>query len=213
MRDVKVAVAFDDAFHRYFTDTLDLLELNGAVLRDFSPLADADLPAGTDVVYLGCGHVERFAAALAANPCMIAALRRHGSGGGRIYAEGGAAGYLCDKIELETGESIPMCGILPAVARHRSHGATPTLVDVSLSEQCWLGAKGYHLRGYRNRHWRMESISPHWSIANRIATERPTLDSDLLCRDNVIASQVHLNLVAQPHLLSSFAPATAIAPV
>ena len=54
-----VAIAYDEAFNRYFQDTLDLLELRGASIVDFSPLRDESLPHGTDLVYLGCGHPER----------------------------------------------------------------------------------------------------------------------------------------------------------
>src|SRR5690606_16917227 len=51
---VRVAVAYDEAFHCYFPDALDMLELSGAEVRIFSPLHDDRLPAETDIVYLGC---------------------------------------------------------------------------------------------------------------------------------------------------------------
>ena len=43
---VQVAVAYDDAFHCYFPDTLDMLEMRGATVRVFSPLRDECLPRG-----------------------------------------------------------------------------------------------------------------------------------------------------------------------
>ena len=205
MNKLKVAVAFDDAFHTYFADTLDLLELNGAELRDFSPIADPDLPADTDVVYLGCGHVERFADALAANPCMIAALRRHARDGGRIYAEGGGAAYLCNQVEFDSGECIQMCGVIPAVARCLPVPRPAEFAEISLTNDCWLGRFGDRLRGYRNGRWVMEPMGPHWTLGGNLAARSLATHSEMLGRDHVIASQVHLNLVAQPHLLSSFA--------
>ena len=211
LQDLRVAVAFDDAFHNYFPDTLDLLELNGAQLRDFSPLADPDLPSGTDVVYLGCGHVERFAESLAANPCMIAVLRRHARCGGRIYAEGGGAAYLCHQMEFDTGECFQACGIIPAVAKHVDNPQPSELVEVTLSNDCWLGERAEVLRGYRNAQWRMEPMGPHWSLGSNPSARTLTSHSEMLCRDHVIASQVHLNLVAQPHLLGAFAAASSAA--
>ena len=205
LQQLKVAVAFDDAFHDYFSDTLDLLELNGAELSVFSPIADPDLPPDTDIVYLGCGHVDRFAPALSANPCMIAALRRHARSGGKIYAEGGGAAYLCNQAEFDSGDVVQMCGIIPAVARLRQATRTPDLVEVALAHDCWLGQSGHRLRGYRNDRWTMEPMGPHWSLGGNINAQTLTSHSEMLCRDHVIASQVHLNLVAQPHLLASFA--------
>src|SRR6185369_4906088 len=86
---VRIAIAFDDCFHCYFPDTLEQLELQGALVRDFSPLRDEALPHDTDIVYLGCGHPERYAGALGENHCLMTALRNHLCSGKRIYAAGG----------------------------------------------------------------------------------------------------------------------------
>src|SRR5690606_21378146 len=94
-RPLTVAVAYDEAFRCYFPDTLDLLEHLGATVVDFSPLRDEALPLGTDIVYFGCGHPERYAEALASNHCMMLAIREHVCAGRRIYAEGGGVAYLC----------------------------------------------------------------------------------------------------------------------
>ena len=116
LAEVTVAVAYDDAFNCYFPDTLDLLELQGATVKVFSPLTDAELPEGTEVVYLGCGHPERCAEALAANRCLVSALCDHVLQGGRVYAEGGGLAYLCEEIATPKGQRWPMVGVLPAVA-------------------------------------------------------------------------------------------------
>ena len=73
--------------------------MRGAVVVDFSPLRDERLPEGTDIVYLGCGHPEVYAAELSANHCMKLSLRNHIRSGGRIYAEGGGLAYLCQQME------------------------------------------------------------------------------------------------------------------
>ena len=101
--NVRVAVAYDDAFHCYFPDTLDMLELRGATVRVFSPLRDESLPPETDIVYLGCGSPQDHAEALAANHCMMTALKEHVCSGRRIYAEGGGLAYLCQHVETADG--------------------------------------------------------------------------------------------------------------
>ncbi|HWA98163.1 MAG TPA: hypothetical protein VG713_06705, partial [Pirellulales bacterium] len=67
-----VAMAYDDAFHSHFPDTLDLLEMLGAHVVDFSPLHDESLPLGVDLVYLGCGRPDLYAEQLSNNACMRA---------------------------------------------------------------------------------------------------------------------------------------------
>ncbi len=128
---LSLAVAYDEAFNCYFPDTLDWLELRGASVVDFSPLREESLPAGTDIVYLGCGQPERHAAALAENHCMKAALRNHLRAGRRIYAEGGGLAYLCQQMESLDGVSETDGGDYPgrravdalplAAAADRSH--------------------------------------------------------------------------------------------
>ena len=99
-----IAVAYDSVFNCYFPDTLEALESLGATVVDFSPLRDDRLPEGADLVYLGCGHPERYAAELSLNHCMKLALRNHLRGGGRIYSEGGGMAYLCQHLASpETG--------------------------------------------------------------------------------------------------------------
>ncbi|HEV3025123.1 MAG TPA: hypothetical protein VGX76_21780, partial [Pirellulales bacterium] len=121
---ITVAVAFDKAFNCYFPDTLDLLEMLGAKVIDFSPLRDEVLPE-CDVVYLGCGHPERAAEALTGNHCMLLAMRNHVRSGGRVYAEGGGLAYLCEHLVTPDGRTVPMVGVLPAVARYAAQPQSP----------------------------------------------------------------------------------------
>jgi cobyrinic acid a,c-diamide synthase len=203
MAGLTVAVAYDEAFGCYFPDTLDLLELGGATLEDFSPLADEELPADTNIVYLGCGNPQRVAERLAANPCMIAALRRYARQGGRIYAEGGGLAYLCQQLEFPDGRRVPMTGLIPAIARYEESPPAPTPAEVTLASDCWLGRAGRALRGYRNSRWRIEPIGPVETLA-----QEPASRFDLLRHREVIGSRIHLSLVAQPHLVESFSAAT-----
>ena len=52
-RGFRVAYAHDEAFGRYFPDTLEALEALGADLVEFSPLRDERLPHGVDLVMIG----------------------------------------------------------------------------------------------------------------------------------------------------------------
>src|SRR5262249_39015004 len=93
-RGFRVAYAQDEAFGRYFPDTMEALEALGADLQEFSPLRDERLPDGVDLVMIGCGMPDPHAEMLASNFSMMAALRQHVCEGQRIYCEGGGAAYL-----------------------------------------------------------------------------------------------------------------------
>ena len=197
-RPLTVAVAFDAAFNGYFPDTLDLLELRGAKVVDFSPLRDELLPEA-DIVYLGCGHPEFEAETLAANHCMLLALRNHVRGGRRVYAEGGALAYLCEHLETPKGDFLPMLGILPAIARLNRQRTPLRPVEVTLAKDTWLASAGTPLRGYLNSNWSLEPSAP---LGECLA--EPGHEGDLLEQFQVVASRMHLNFAAQPGVLDRF---------
>jgi cobyrinic acid a,c-diamide synthase len=194
-----VAVAYDNAFHCYFPDTLDLLEARGARLRDFSPLRDEALPDDVDVVYIGCGSPEKFADPLSGNHCMKQALRSFAAAGGRVYAEAGGLAYLCQQMVLPTGRRLPMVGALPAVASRVAQPQPPQPAEATLRADNWLAERGSRLRGYLNSNWRIQPIGP----LVRLAKEEP-LHTSLVSRDGVIGSRLHLNFAAQPNFLRRF---------
>lgn len=196
---VTVAVAFDEAFHGYFPDALDLLEARGARVVDFSPLHDESVPAGSDVVYLGCGQPQRFARRLADNHCMLTSLRSHISAGRRIYAEGGGAAYLCHMVETPDGQRCPMVGALPAVAKWNDTARPAQPVELTMATPSWLGGIGARLRGYVRSDWQMEPLG---NLAGFVA-ERGH-ERDVCGRRRAVGSRMHLNLAAQPDLLHRF---------
>lgn len=197
-RPLTVAVAFDSAFNCYFPDTLDLLELRGAKVIDFSPLRDEVLPEA-DIVYLGCGHPELEAETLAANHCMLLALRNHVRGGRRVYAEGGGLAYLCEHMETPRGEFEPMLGVLPAVARLNRQRSAPRPIEATIARDNWLGRAGTPLRGYLNSNWLLE---PTGALGELLGDAGGELD--LVGQFQVVGSRMHLNFAAQASVLDNF---------
>jgi cobyrinic acid a,c-diamide synthase len=194
-----VAIAYDEAFNCYYPDSLDLLELRGASVVDFSPLRDENLPPQVDVVYFGCGHPERFAAALSENHCMAAALRSHLCAGRRIYGEGGGAAYLCHQMETPAGDLKRMAGVLPAVARFERNPSPVRPMEITLARSNWLGDQGTRLRGYRSSFWRFEPAGDLVGFAG----EREH-DFDMIGNFRAVGSLLHLHFAAQPKCLDRF---------
>ncbi len=196
---ITVAIAFDDAYNCYFPDTLELLELHGANICTFSPLQDERLPTGTDLVYFGCGHAQRYAQALSENHCMKQSLRSHVCRGGRIYAEGCGLAYLAQQVEMHNGRRLMMSGVLPAIATLNPHARSAEPVELTMAQDNWLGEASTRVRGYLNSHWSLQPTGPLASFALE-----PSHRYDLVGYRQVIGSRLHLNFAAHPSFLGSF---------
>ncbi len=197
-RPLRVAMAYDDAFHCYFPDAMDQLELLGAEVMDFSPLRDDRLPPDIGLVLFGCGHPEQFYHPLAENCCLASALKKHVESGGRLYAEGGGLAYLGQSIRLANGQQLPMSGVLPIEASIEAEMQPPRAVELELTRECWLGEIGSVVRGYRTGFWK---IKPLDSSARCIADDAAT-DFDVLAYQNAVGSRVHVNFAMQAPLMN-----------
>jgi len=201
-RRFRVAYAQDEAFGRYFPDTIEALEALGADLIEFSPLRDERLPVGVDLAMIGYGMPDRHADELASNVSMIAALREHVCRGRRIYSEGGGTAYLGRMMIIE-GRRIPGAGILPFDAELSSHPHSPAPVTRTLLRDCWLGPRGTTVRGYKSGRWRLiPSIEKFECPAcfGALAAE-----GDWFYHHHAVGSLLHLHLGALPEVVNAFA--------
>jgi cobyrinic acid a,c-diamide synthase len=216
---LRIAVAYDEDFCGYFPDTLDLLEMAGAELCDFSPLRCGQIPDGVDVVYFGSGHPERQPDVLASNHCLRQSLQDFAAAGGRIYAEGTGVAYLCRELVFsaegkqatrkQAERRFPMTGLLPALAHWSPGPGLPQPAEVCFGRTSWMIEAGIAIRGYRQAAWHIEPVGP---VATFADDRRQRLD--VLGRDNVIGSQITVNLAANEHLLRRFVePSLAAVPV
>lgn len=196
---VTIAIAQDEAFGWCFPETLDVLERAGATLVDFSPLRSERLPEKTDLVYIGCGHPERYAEQLSRNHCLMQSLRSFAAGGGRIYAEASGAAYVARQLILPDGTAANMAGLLPINARFADSSALPEQAEVTFGLGCWLADRTTTLRGYRAAQWQLEPCGAMLTYA-----QDPRQRCDVLGRGNVICSRVLFNVAAYPNLLERF---------
>ncbi|MFN4073867.1 MAG: cobyrinate a,c-diamide synthase [Thermus sp.] len=183
---VRVAYAWDRAFRFYYPEGLELLEALGAELIPFSPLEDLALPRA-EVLLLGGGYPELFAAQLAENRAMREAIRLFP---GPVVAECG--GYMYLSQGLWVGEDFfPMVGLVPGEARMAER---PVLGyrEVEALRDNPVARKGEAFKGHEFHYARMEpSPSPAWQRVGGGEVEGYT-------DGRVLASFVHLYLPAQP---------------
>ena len=201
-RCFRVAYAQDEAFGRYFPDTFEALEALGAELVEFSPLRDEALPAGADLVMIGCGFPDLHAEKLASNLSMMAALRQHVCRGRRIYSEGGGTAYLGRSMIID-GQTVPGAGILPFDAELLPQPEPPVPVSRTLLHDCWLGGKGTVVRGYKSCRWRLRASFEKLECPACFGSL--TSDDDLFYHHHAVGSLIHLHLGALPEVVAAFA--------
>ncbi|RLM20325.1 cobyrinic acid a,c-diamide synthase [Brenneria alni] len=142
-----LALADDEAFNFYYQDNLDLLEQAGVRLRRFSPLHDSRLPDG-QMIYIGGGYPEVYAAQLTANTSMRQALREAHRRQIPLYAECGGLMYLGDGLTDADGQRHAMAGVLPGESLMGKRLTRFGYCQAQARRDTLLAAQGEVLRGH-----------------------------------------------------------------
>ena len=198
----RVALARDAAFCFYYQDNLELLQEAGAEVVPFSPLQDACLPAGVDLVYLGGGYPEIHAERLAGNRAMRASLRRHHEDGGATYAECGGLMYCCRELVDGAGRAWPMLDLLPARAVMQPRLAALGYVTWRACGDTPLGPAGTEVRGHEyhySRLVRLAELPAHARLHRRGQEPRP----DGFVRGRLLAGYAHLHFGSNPRVVGA----------
>jgi len=200
-----LAVARDEAFSFTYQDNLDLLQAAGADLAFFSPLHDVALPPATGCILLSGGFPELYAAQLAANVEMRAALRQAHQRGLPIYAECGGLMYLTETIRDLGGREHPMIGLLPGRSL-MSDRLTLGYRVARAAGDSWLLAAGETVRGHEFHYsiWedRPLDLPPAYYLLPPDGQGEPCPEGAHL--GNLWASYVHLHFWGKPELAARF---------
>ncbi len=199
---VRIAIARDRAFHFYYEDSLDLLRAWGAELLPFSPLADDDLPDGTQAVYLGGGFPELFATELAANEPMKAALRRAAACGMPVYGECGGYMYLGTSLTDRESHRHAMAGVVPLVSSMARGKLTLGYRDVTALRDTPLARHGEHLPGHEF-HWSVQEAGGDVA-SSAYDVDGPSPRREGYAAGSILGSYVHLHLGSDPRLAPRF---------
>ena len=145
--NLRMGLAKDAAFYFYYNEHLDMLRERGVEIVEFSPLADAHVPADLDFIYIGGGYPEEFAAELEANESMRSDIARFAREK-YIYAECGGFMYLSRKLITLKEESFAMVGIFAFDTRMLPRRKMLGYTETTLVEDTLLGRAGDVLRGH-----------------------------------------------------------------
>ena len=197
----RIAVARDEAFCFYYEDNFDLLRDAGAEIVFFSPLHDDHIPADCGLVYLGGGYPELFAARIAENNAMKAAIVGHLGNGGTIFAECGGLMACCRALRDISEQDVPMWDLIPAVAVMRKRFAALGYVTVVADRATPFGPAGTTLRGHEFHYSSLEPLAP-LPYATRLLRPDGPDRPDGIQIGRLFASYAHVHLGSNPKIVA-----------
>lgn len=194
---VRIAYAWDEAFHFYYQDNLDFLQELGAELVPFSPTHEAQLPDVIHGLYFGGGFPEVFAKALSGNDSMKKAIRTYSGKGIPIYAECGGLMYLSEGITDLEGKFYSMLGLIPGKIEMTSRLQNFGYQSARLIRDSWIGKANGTFRAHEF-HYSTWS-APLDSSAHQVKPKRGGDERFEGYLDwHILASYLHLHFLAVP---------------
>ncbi|MFH0822666.1 MAG: cobyrinate a,c-diamide synthase [Pseudomonadota bacterium] len=207
--EVRVGVAYDEAFHFYYPDNLEALERAGCELVRFSPMRDQALPDGLDAAYFGGGYPEEHGAALSGNVSMLDSVRSFFHSDGAIYAECGGLMYLSQGIETLDGTRYPMAAVLPSWTRMLPRLKRLGYVEAELMRDSVIGSRGTRLRGHEFHYSELvgdPTLVGDWTHAYMMRYRRSDVPMpDGFQHGNCFAGYAHFHFGSAPGAVEWFA--------
>jgi cobyrinic acid a,c-diamide synthase len=206
--DVRIGLAYDQAFHFYYPDNLQALEAFRCELVRFSPITDQQLPNDLDAIYLGGGYPEEFAEQLAANSEMLASVRQFAESGRTIYGECGGLMYLSRGIQTRDGKRHKLVGLLPAWTRMLDRLKSLGYIEATLARGSLFGDEGFSLRGHEFHYSELledPTEDKDWTHAYRTKSRR---SEEFVPKGfqsgKILVSYIHLHFASRPEAVERF---------
>lgn len=191
VKKCRIAYAYDDAFHFYYQENLNLLIQEGAELVPFSPLSDNFIPENIDALYLGGGYPEVYAEKLSSNREMINSIKFAAQRGMPIYGECGGLIYMSSELHLAE-KKYPLLGLIEGNIVLADKLQALGYVEVETNRRSILGPAGLRFRGHQFRYSFNECTEGNQKIfrlkkRRGKKTEEEGFNSDA----NILATYVH----------------------
>jgi cobyrinic acid a,c-diamide synthase len=203
-----IAVARDEAFCFYYPENLELLVEEGAAVEFFSPLRGERPGAHVAGVYLGGGYPELHGPALAANTGLWSVLKDLYAADKSIYAECGGFMVLTQGLTDSHGQSWPMAGLLPGIARMTGKLAALGYRHATALRPNLLAQSGEALRGHEFRYssWDCAAQVADQTAAWQVRGTRDDAPVDFVgyAQGNLLASYLHVHFGQRPQIARRF---------
>lgn len=192
---VNIAVAYDKAFCFYYAENLSLLELLGAKLHYFSPIADKKLPEGMDGLILGGGYPELYKKELTENEEMRTSIKKALLQGLPCIAECGGFMYLNQEIEGEE-----MVGYLSGSCKNQNKSVRFGYVTLRANKDQLLTKVGEEIRGHEYHYYDCTENGTDFT-----ATKKNGTGWELgISSDNLYAGYAHLHFYSNISAAKNF---------
>lgn len=202
-KNIRLAIAKDNAFCFYYQENLIMLETFGAELVYFSPVEDKEIPADINGMYIGGGYPESFARELADNHSMRNAIKNAADMGMPIYAECGGFIYLGHSLIDFDHIEYPMVSIFPATFQMDKNFLSIKYVEIRTTELSIFGDKNLIARGQEFHQSRITSSGPDKYCFSVTSSTGETFHAGHIYK-NVLGSYIHLHFSSNPILLENF---------
>lgn len=194
-RNIKVAIASDEAFNFHYTENLKILR-ETCDLEFFSLLRGYELPKDVDLVYIGGGYPELYREELAGNRSMIESIQEYVDSGKYLVAEGGGLMYLTNAID-----GIDMVGIIDGESIITDKLGRFGYVNIETKKDSIYGPEGTKLVG--NEYHKSEIKS---SEENIFKVTKPMSSREWACgysNKNMIGYYQHFNFLGNMQVLEN----------
>ncbi len=202
-KQVRIGVAYDEAFNFYYHDLFDLFALNNVDVTFFSPIHDATLP-DVNGIYIGGGYPELFARDLERNDSIRTAIASCAAEGMPIFAECGGLMYLTESLSYK-GERSKMVGAIPASAAMVDRRVIGYVTGQTVRDTI-LGPRGTHFRGHEFHYSDVTGLPDTRKFAFKLTKGVGIADGyDGVQMNGTIASYVHVHPLSYPRLTTHLA--------
>lgn len=202
--DVKIGVAFDEAFNFYYPTNLNLLEQYGAEIVRFSPIKDKELPKGVSGLYIGGGFPEMFLKELESNQSMRKSILQASEKGMPIYAECAGLMYMTKSIADFDGKSYSMVGALEGKTKMTSCTLI-AYVTAEVVNRNILSNKDSSIKGHEFHNSVITDIPQSTKFAYNMLMGQGIKDKkDGWVKNNILASYMHIHFAQNNEIAKSF---------
>ncbi len=180
-RNIKIAVAKDEAFTFTYLENLDYLKELGEVVF-FSPIHDAEVPK-SDFVYLAGGYPELYLEPLSNNVTMLRSIKLAAENGVKILAECGGMMYLGKSIINKNGKEFSMVHIFDfSTTMEQKKLSLGYRKVVFNNEEIW---------GHEFHYSKVLNDKDERSVASIFTAREKEVGTKLYQYKNVLASYIH----------------------